>query len=116
MKIIKNMFTLLLIGCIGIALITTRPSGKEFADWYVEHNKTGLGGFFDAAYSVTVEKRTKTNNYLLFSVFELDERERYVGVLGHFFGKNTVEQTQETLRQILEQAGETITQKGEGSS
>ncbi|MDO5131629.1 MAG: hypothetical protein Q4D81_01445 [Eubacteriales bacterium] len=108
MKFIKSLLTLLLIGGIGLVLITTRPSGREFARWYVEQNQTGLGGFFDEAFVTVVEQSTKTRDYLVFSVFELSEEERYVGIMGFFFGRNTVEQAQKTLNELLEQAEEII--------
>lgn len=115
MRIIKFFFTILLIGGIGITLITTRPSRNDFARWYVEQNQTGLGGLIDAAFVKIVEQRTKVSEYLVFSVFDMGEDERYVGVFGQFFGKNTVDRVQQTLNEILEQAEETINDKS-GSS
>lgn len=111
MRIVKSIFTMLLIGTIGITLITTRPSRSDFAKWYVEQNQTGLGDLIDAAFVKVIEQRTKVSEYLIFSVFNIGEDERYVGILGHFFGKNTVDQVQQTLNEILKQAEDTINNK-----
>lgn len=108
MKIIRFIFVLVLVAGIAIALITTRPSEKEFASWYVEQNQTGMGGLFDEAFKTIVEQRTETEDYLIFSVFELDEETRYVGVLDHFFGRNTIEDAKETLNNLVEQVKQAV--------
>lgn len=113
MRLIRFFLSSFLVFGIGIVLITTRPSESDFAQWYVEQNQTGLGGFFDNALIKIVEERTESRDYLVFSIFDLDGKDRYVGLLGHFFGRNTVEQTQETLQEILKQTEETLSHLSE---
>ena len=82
MKIIKILLHLAVIAGPSVVLISTRPYEKEFADWYVEKNEDTLRSIFTEAYINIVEQRTETTDYLVFSVFELDGKERYVGILG----------------------------------
>lgn len=108
MKLIKTITTLIIIAFIGIAMVTTCPSKKEFAQWYVEQNQTGLGSFFDDAFVVLVEQQTTSSDHLVFSIFELNGKERYVGIFGRFFGKNSIERTTENFQELLRQAKEKI--------
>ena len=111
MKLFKFLFTLVLIAAIGITLITLRPSTAEFAEFYVNQNQTGLGSFFDEAYERIVIEKTDVDNYLIFSVFEVDEEDRYVGILGHFFGRSSKEQAAKTMSELIEQAKKALEEK-----
>ena len=85
MRLIKWMVTLVIAGAAAVTLITGCPTREEFAAYYTSRNETGLGGFFDGAAQAAAQQRTEVKDYLFFAVFEIDG-ERYVGVLGHFFG------------------------------
>lgn len=111
MKLFKSLFTLIIIAAFGIALITMRPTKTDFAEYYVSQNQTGLGGFFDEAYEKIVMQRTEVNDYLLFSVFEINDEERYVGVLGHFFGRSSAEQATQTMNSLIDQAQKALENK-----
>lgn len=107
-KLIRILFTFLILAGLGILLITTRPSEHDFAQWYAEKNESGLGSFFDDAFIALVEARTETSDYLVFSIFELDGEELYVGILGNIFGRNSAEQAKQTLDRLIDQARSTI--------
>lgn len=111
MKLFKSLITLLFIAAIGIALITMRPSKTDFAEFYVKQNQTGLGTFFDEAYERIVIEKTEVDNYLIFSVFEVDEEDRYVGILGHFFGRSSAEQAAKTMGDLIDQAKKALEEK-----
>ena len=72
MKLIKRCLTLLAVAVLAVALIVLRPTADEFAAYYVSRNQTGLGGFFDEGLEAMVRERTEEDNYLFFSVFEVD--------------------------------------------
>lgn len=101
------LLSLIVLAVIGVTLIISKPSESDFARWYVEQNKSGLGSFFNDAFEKLVESRTETSDYLILSVFELDE-ERYVGFLGKFFGKNSIEEAKQTLEHLIEKAGNAV--------
>lgn len=107
-KLIQILFTFLILAGVGILLITTRPSESDFARWYTEKSENGLGSFFDEAFIKLVESRTETSDYIIFSIFELDGEERYVGILGNIFGRNSAEQAKQTLDHLIEQARNAI--------
>ena len=67
-KLIRILFTFLILAGLGILLITTRPSEHDFAQWYAEKNESGLGSFFDDAFIALVEARTETSDYLVFHI------------------------------------------------
>ncbi len=113
MKPLKTLFTLLILALLGFALVVTRPTETDFAKWYVEHNETGMGDFFDNVLEKTVLQRTETSDYVVFSLFELDGEERYVGVAGQIIGKETGEEVTETLTHLVEQAKEVIESNGQ---
>lgn len=86
MKLLRSLFTLAIVAAAGIALVTMCPTEDDFAAYYVSQNQTGLGGFFDGAKETLVKQRTETKNFWVFAVFEVDGKERYIGILDHFFG------------------------------
>lgn len=108
MKLLRFFFSLIIVAAIGIALITTRPTKAEFAEYYVSRNQTGLGEFFDSAFEQIVLHKTEENDYLVFSVFEVDGEDRYIGILGHFFGRSSAEQAAETMSELFDQAKRAI--------
>ena len=103
MKLIKRCLTLLAVAVLAVALIVLRPTADEFAAYYVSRNQTGLGGFFDEGLEAMVREQTEEDNYLFFSVFEVDGDERYVGILGHFFGRSTAEEAARAMEELAGQ-------------
>lgn len=109
MKILRRFVTAVIIIIIAIALIVTRPTENDFAEWYVEQNQTGLGGLIDGAFELVVKEKTETKDCLFFSIFEVNGGEdRYVGILDHIFGRSSAERVQETLENLVEQAKDFI--------
>lgn len=104
MKLFKTLFTFFIIVIISITFITLCPTKSDFAEYYVQQNSTGLGKFFDETYEKIILQKTSDTNYLIFSVFEVDETNRYVGLLGHFFGPTTTEEVAQTVDNLINQA------------
>lgn len=111
-KIFSFLMTTVFIAAICIFLITENPSVEDFSRWYVDSNPTSMGAFFDDVYTTIVSTQTVGKDYILFSIFELDNA-KYVGIAGHFWGRNSVEEAKETAGRILEQAMEQV---GKGTS
>ena len=108
MKLLRTLISLFMIAMVGILLITTRPTKTDFAEYYVEQNPTGLGEFFDNTFKKIVMQKTVASDYLIFSVFGVDEADRYVGFLGHFFGKSSAEDVAQTVEDLINQVKENI--------
>ncbi len=104
MKIFKSLLTIFIIAAVIIAMIITRPTKADFTEYYVNQQQTGLGTFFDAAYEKVVMQKTEESDYLVFSVFEVNGEDRYVGILGHFFGSSSIEQATQTMDNLIDQA------------
>lgn len=111
MKLLKSLFFFFVVAAIAIALITMRPTKADFAEYYVSQNQTGFGSFFDEAFEKIVMQRTEVKEYLVFSVFEVDGEDRYVGILGHFFGRSSSEQAAQTMGELIEQARKALEEK-----
>lgn len=111
MKMLRILVVFVIVAAVGIGLITTRPTKSEFASWYVGQNESGFGGFFDEAFKAVVEQRTNVESYLIFSVFEVDGETRYVGILDHFFGRNTVDEAKKTVNNLIRQVEEALAEK-----
>ena len=108
MKLFRTLFTMLVIGALGISMITLRPTKADFAEYYVSQNQTGLGDFFDSALEKVVMQRTDEKDCLFFSVFQIDGKDNYVGILGHFFGKSSAEEAGRLLENLVDRAEELL--------
>lgn len=104
MKFIKTLFLIIIVGAIFMVLIAMRPTKAEFAEYYVEQNSTGLGEFFDNIFEKVVMEQTETTDFVVFSVFEVNEVDRYIGILGHFFGRSSMEEVNQTMEDLINQA------------
>ncbi len=104
MKLFRTLFTMLIIGAIGISMITLRPTKADFAEYYVSQNQTGFGELFDGALEKIVMERTEERDCLFFSVFQIDEKDNYVGILGHFFGRSSVEEAGRAFEDLVDYA------------
>ena len=95
--------TTILAAALGIFLITENPSTEDFSKWYVKNNSTEMGAFFDNVYEGIVSQQTKKQDYVLFSVFEL-KKAKYVGIGGHFFSRDFVEEAKQNTENLIESA------------
>lgn len=102
MKLFRSLFTLFVIAVIGITLIIMCPTKDDFAAYYVSNNQTGLGDFFDGGFKTIVKQQTKEENYLFFAVFEVAGKDKYVGILGNFFGRSSADQVKKTVEDLIE--------------
>lgn len=106
-KLFSFITTLLLIAASVVFLITENPNVEEFSKWYVNNNPTEMGAFFDSAYEGIVRQQTHTKDYLIFTVFEIKEL-KYVGLAGHFWGRNTIEEATQNATELLENVQEQL--------
>lgn len=104
MKLLKTLFTILVVGALAMVLIAMRPTKADFAEYYVEKHSTGLGELVDNVFEKIVMEQTEVNDFVVFSVFEVNETDRYIGVLGQFFGRSSVEEAGETVKDLIDQA------------
>lgn len=105
MKTLFKVFTKMIVMMIlGVILITSRPFEKDFVKWYVEQNQASSGADADEDFAAAVKEKTVTTNYILFSVYEVNEEERYVGAFGHIFGRHSLENAEEVLKIMLKSA------------
>lgn len=109
-KLISFVTTVILIFAAGVFLITENPSVNDFSSWYVKNNPTEMGSFFDDVYEGMVRRQTKTKDYVLLTVFEIDKT-RYVGIAGRFWGRNSVEEAGQTASKIIERARKEVEEK-----
>ncbi len=102
MKIIK--FAIIVIALVG--LILTRPTKDEFIDWYVAKNYAEETEVVKYTVTQVVKAQTEQSDYLVFSVFEVDQKDRYIGVAGIFIGRSSVQDAADVVQDILEEASE----------
>ena len=100
-RIFSFLLTAVLLAAAGIFLITENPNVDDFSRWYVKNNPTEMGTFFDDAYTVMVSQQTRTKDYVVFTVFEV-KKAKYVGIAGHFWGRDSVEETKRNASEIIE--------------
>ena len=106
-KLFSYITTLILIAASVIFLVTENPNVEEFSKWYVRNNPTGMGAFFDSAYERIVRQQTHAQDYVVFTVFEIKEI-KHVGLAGHFWGRNTVEEATQSATELLENVREKL--------
>lgn len=102
-RLFSFIITIAVLAALGVFLITENPNADDFSKWYVKNNPTEMGSFFDEVYEALVEQETASKDYVLFSVFEI-KNAKYVGIAGHFWGKDSVEKAKENASNIIEQA------------
>ena len=100
-KIFNFILTVVLLAAISIFLITENPNVDDFSKWYVKTHPTEMGAFFDDAYAALVSQQTRTKDYVVLTVFEV-KKVRYVGVAGHFWGRDSVEEAKQNASEIIE--------------
>lgn len=105
MKTLFKLFTKIIVMIIlSIMMITSKPFEKDFINWYVAQNQVNLGTAFDENFANKVKEKTVTTNYILFSVYEVNEEERYVGAFDHIWGKHSWKKVEEVLKVMSESA------------
>lgn len=105
MRTLIKLFTkIIVVLVLSIMMITSKPFEKDFVEWYVAQNQQSQGAEFDETFVQTVKEKIVTTNYILFSVYEVNEEERYVGAFGHFWGKHSWKHTAEVFKVMLKSA------------
>ena len=100
-KLFSFITTLILISASVVFLIIENPNEEIFSKWYVKNNPNEMGAFFDNAYEGIVRQQTHTKDYVVFTVFEIKES-KFVGLAGHFWGRNTLEEAIQNATEIIE--------------
>ena len=100
----KKILTFVLFLILLASLIILRPTKTQFARWYVSENPSGYGRFIDDTMEMVVKKNTEEDKYLVFSVFEVNDEDRYIGVCGLFIGRSTFEEAQHAFKSIAQKA------------
>ncbi len=108
MKLFKTLFYAIIVILLASILIGMRPTKADFAEYYVSQNQTGLGEFFDTAFEAIVTNSVDEQNFYTFSIFTVNGEDRYIGILGHFFGRSSAEQVANTVENLIEQAKDAL--------
>ena len=100
----KTIIRFAIVVVLMAGMILTRPTKKEFVDWYVNKNYAEDAEIIKGTMEQIVNAETDASDYLLFSVFEIEEKDRYIGIAGMIIGRSSVQDAKDTLEQIIDEA------------